>query len=206
MPATDATVQPVLIGCGILEKEIRFLAEKHGWPLETIFLPSGLHVDFGRLRTSLDKCLARNAGRSRAVFYGACHPLMDRILENADATRTPGQNCVDIYLGHELFCSELEQGAFFLFEDWARKWRTIIGMVMPGKPEVMRSIFRDAHRYLLAIRTPCSGDFSAEAEEVSVMTGLELRWLDAGLEHLEECLVRTLARVGGITAGEADEQ
>lgn len=191
----------MLIGCGILEKEIRFLAEKRGWPLDLVFLPSGLHVDFGRLRNSLEKSMELHAERHKVVFYGACHPLMEQILLNADAIRTPGQNCVDIYLGHDLFCQELEQGAFFLFEDWARHWRKIIGMVMPGNPEVMRSIFRDAHRYLLAIRTPCSGDFSAEADEVSAMTGLELRWTDVGLEHLEECLARTLERAVGITAG-----
>ena len=197
MPASDRGKKPVLIGCGILEKEIRFLAGKHGWPLDLVFLPSGLHVDFDRLQESLEKSMALYADCPKIIFYGVCHPLMKQILGSANATRTPGQNCVDIYLGHELFCRELEQGAFFLFEDWARHWRKIIGMVMPGNPEVMRSIFRDAHRYLLAIRTPCSGDFSAGAEEVSAMTGLELRWIDVGLEHLEECLARTLAKVCG---------
>lgn len=190
----------ILVGCGILEKEIRFLAAKNGWPLDTVFIPSGLHVDFGRLRDSLEKCLELHAGRPRAVFYGACHPLMEQILQSAEATRTPGQNCVDIYLGHDLFCRELENGAFFLFEDWARHWRKIIGTVMPGNPEIMRSIFCDAHKYLLAIRTPCSTDFSVEAEEVSVMTGLELRWVDAGLEHLETCLARTMEEVTGIVS------
>ena len=102
------------------------------------------------------------------------------MLDVANVTRTPGQNCVDIYLGHETFCRELEQGAFFLFEEWALHWKEIVGAVMPGDPEIMRSIFRSAHKYLLAIRTPCSGDFSAEAEEVSALTSLELRWIDAG--------------------------
>ncbi len=183
-----------IIGCGILKKEILFLIEKNGWQLETAFLPSGLHVDFDRLRHSLEKCLDLNAGEPAVAFYGACHPRMDHILETARVGRTPGQNCVDIYLGNDLFCRELEQGAFFLFEDWALHWREIIGGVMPGDPEIMRAIFRTAHKYLLAIRTPCSGDFSAEAEAVSAMTSLELRWIDVGLEHLEAILAATLDR------------
>ena len=185
-----------LIGCGILEKEIRHLIAKNGWHLQATFLPSGLHVNFDRLRNSLEKCLQHHAGETSMVFYGACHPCMDQILATAQVIRTPGQNCVDIYLGHELFCRELEQGAFFLFEDWALHWKEIIGDVMPGDPEIMRSIFRSAHKYLLAIRTPCSGDFSAEAAVVSNMTTLELRWLDVGLDELERNLAATLQRAG----------
>jgi hypothetical protein len=184
----------LIIGCGILKKEIRYLAEKNGWHQRMIFLPSGLHVDFKKLQTGLEKCLQQHSREPAVLFYGACHPRMDQILDAAHVTRTPGQNCVDIYLGHETFCRELEQGAFFLFEDWARHWKEIVGAVMPGDPEIMRSIFRGAHTYLLAIRTPCSGDFSAEAEAISDMTSLELRWIDAGLEHLEANLAATLVR------------
>lgn len=181
-----------IVGCGILQKEIRFLISKNGWGLATAFLPSGLHVNFEKLQSGLEKSLAAQGGRTAFVFYGACHPRMDQILNQAGVVRTPGQNCVDIYLGHEIFSRELERGAFFLFEDWALHWKEIIGEVMPGNPEIMRSIFQGAHSYLLAIRTPCSDDFSREAVLVSEMTGLELRWLDAGLENLEACLSETI--------------
>lgn len=190
----------LIIGCGILRKEIRYLVKKNHWPSDLSFLPSGLHVDFGKLQNGLEKCLQRHHEKSAIVFYGACHPLMDQILESARVIRTPGQNCVDIYLGHELFCRELERGAFFLFEDWALSWKEIIGEIMPGDPEIMRSIFRSGHKYLLAIRTPCSEDFSVAAEAVSKMTDLELRWVDVGLEHLEATLAETLSRVKAGTA------
>ncbi|MDO9308664.1 MAG: DUF1638 domain-containing protein [Deltaproteobacteria bacterium] len=190
------TGERYLVGCGILRKEIRFLLEKNGWRLDAAFLPSGLHVDFDRLRNSLQKCLNRHDGQVALVFYGACHPCMDQMLDKVGVIRTTGQNCVDIYLGHERFCRELEQGAFFLFEEWALHWKEIVGSVMPGDPEIMRSIFRSAHKYLLAIRTPCSGDFSAEAEQVSAMTSLELRWVDVGLENLEANLAATLKQSG----------
>jgi hypothetical protein len=184
----------LIIGCGILQKEIRCLVEKNGWQQGMTFLPSALHVDFDRLQNSLEKCLQLHRAAPAIIFYGACHPRMDQILDAAAVIRTPGQNCIDIYLGHETFCRELEQGAFFLFEDWALHWKEIVGAVMPGNPEIMRSIFRSAHKYLLAIRTPCSDDFSAAAEAVSEMTALELRWIDAGLEHLEANLAATLTR------------
>ena len=189
-PAVDRHL--LLIGCGILQQEIRFLIEKNSWPVTPVFLPSGLHTDFSKLQTTLERSLAAHAGQPCIVFYGACHPLMDRILATAGTVRTPGQNCVDIYLGHEAFCRELEGGAFFLFEDWATHWDSIVGGEQGLTPPVMRAIFRDAHTHLLAIRTPCSGDFSAAAEDISRRTTLELRWIDIGLEHLEQVLETTI--------------
>lgn len=184
-----------LIGCGILEREIRFLAEKNRWDLKAVFLPSGLHVDFAKLEHALRASLAHHADRPKMVFYGACHPCMEQLINEAWVIRTPGQNCVDIYLGHETFCRELESGAFFLFEDWAHKWEIIVGGVMPGNPQIMRDIFRSAHKYLLAIRTPCSNDFSTAAQKVSELTSLPLRWIDADLDHLEKNLLDTLYRM-----------
>lgn len=186
----------LIIGCGILKEEIRFLIKKNGWPVETAFLPSSLHVDFDRLKECLETCLGRHAGENPVVFYGVCHPLMDQIMDKAQTIRTSGQNCVDIYLGNEIFSHELEQGAFFLFEEWSRNWKKIACSIMPGDSEIMRDIFRYSHKYILAIRTPCSGDFRAEAEEVSRMTSLELRWMDAGLEKLEQTLAETINKAG----------
>jgi len=56
----------------------------------------------------------------------------------------------------------------------------------------MRDIFREAHTHLLAIRTPCSGDFSSLAEDISRRTTLELRWIDIGLEQMEQVLGDTI--------------
>ena len=182
----------LLIGCGILQQEIRYLIAKNSWPVSTVFLPSGLHTDFGRLLATLEKSLEAHTGLPRIVFYGACHPLMDSILAMAGTLRTPGQNCVDIYLGHDRFCRELEGGAFFLFEEWAQHWDSIIGGEQGLAPAVMREIFSNAHTHLLAIRTPCSGDYSAQAEDISRRTALELRWIDTGLEQLELVLATTI--------------
>ena len=193
MHSTPGDRHLLLISCGILQKEIRCLIKKNSWQVSAVFLPSGLHTDFGKLQGTLEKSLEAHRGRPCIVFYGACHPLMERILATAGTVRTPGQNCVDIYQGHEAFCRELEAGAFFLFEEWAQHWDSIVGGEHGLAPPVMRDIFREAHSYILAIRTPCSGDFSAQAEEISRRTSLELRWVDIGLEHLELVLQKTIS-------------
>ena len=128
------------------------------------------------------------------VFYGACHPLMEKILDAAGTFRTEGQNCVEMLLGPERFTAELEQGAFFLLEEWARSWERIVTATFGTNWDVIREMYQGDRNYLLCISTPCSGDFRAEAEEAGRLVGLPLRWLDVSLDHLESVLQEAINR------------
>lgn len=194
----------LLLGCGILQKEIKFLIEKNAWPLDTEFLDSSLHVNFEKLAHALQTGILRNRGRDIVVFYGCCHPRMDKILETAHTFRTEGQNCVEMLLGRDRFMQELSAGAFFLMEDWALRWDEAIGKTFGDNPDVVREIFQLSSKSLLCLRTPCSGNFSREAEEIGVKIGLPVRWMDVGLEHLESVLRAALVRKSGVL--HADEK
>lgn len=191
------TPRPLLLGCGILQKELRFLIEKNSWPLDTHFLDSSLHIDFARLSQTLTTALRHHDGRDVIVFYGACHPLMEAMLDTAGTFRTEGQNCVEMLLGHERFTAELEQGAFFLLEEWAHRWETIVTAAMGSNRDVIREIYRGDRGYLLCITTPNSGDFRAEAEAAGRFVGLPIRWLHVTLDHLEEVLQDAIRRKAG---------
>jgi hypothetical protein len=184
----------LLLGCGILHKEIRLLIEKNGWQMETLFLDSALHIDFDKLSRALMAALDQNREREIIVFYGSCHPLMEKILASVRTSRTVGQNCVEMLLGAERFTGELEQGAFFLLEEWARRWELIMTATFGPKREVMQEIIRGDRSYLLCVTTPCSGDFRAEAEEAGRLVGLPIRWLDVSLDHLETVLQEAIDR------------
>jgi hypothetical protein len=186
----------LLLGCGILSKEIRFLVAKNHWPVDMLFLDSALHIDFNKLAKGLKGSLAKHRHRQCVVFYGACHPLMERMLAAEHTQRTPGQNCVDILLGFDVFSHELEQGAFFLMEDWARRWEYITRITYgTDKLSIVRDILKESQRtYILALRTPCCSDFSAAAEEISYKLDWPLRWMDVNLNHLETVLRQTLER------------
>jgi hypothetical protein len=191
MPASSQ--KPLLlVGCGILQKEILLLNEENNWHLETHFLDSALHIDFNRLALALQSTLELHAGRDTLVFYGSCHPLMEPMLAAAGTRRTPGQNCVEMLLGRELFTRELQQGAFFLLEEWAQHWVRIVTATFGTKWEVIREIFQGDRTYLLAVTTPCSGDFRAEAEEAGRLVDLPVRWLDVPLDHLAAVLQETI--------------
>jgi hypothetical protein len=189
--------RPLLLGCGILRREIRLLLEKNRWPVDTAFLDSALHIDYAKLSDALTAALAQHAGRDMAVFFGRCHPFMDQIVAEAGAVRIPGQNCVEMLLGPKRFTEELQQGAFFLLEDWARRWDDILARTFRASEQVIRGIFQVDRRYLLGLRTPCSGDFQADAEAAGIKVGLPLRWLDVPLDHLEWILQTTIVRKTG---------
>jgi len=179
-----------LICCGILKKEIKQLVEKNQWPIKSTFLDSSLHIDFEKLSNTLTRVLSKNQ-QKKLVVYGTCHPKMDEILSEANAVRTPGQNCVELLLGREKFSLELSKGAFFLFEDWAKRWEDISYNYF-GNWDIMREIFQDAHKYILCIRTPCSGNFDTYANQVSLRIGLPLVWKDFKLDQLEKTLAKSV--------------
>ncbi|MCK6544428.1 DUF1638 domain-containing protein [Myxococcota bacterium] len=183
-----------LVGCGIFRRELAFLAEKNGWELDALYLDSALHNNLTKLSRGLTGALAKRADHAPLVFYGCCHPLMDRMLDAAHATRTDGQNCVEMLLGKERFTRELERGAYFLLEDWARSWDRVMHEMFGARLEIAAELFRSDRSRMLAVRTPVSGDFTAEAERASRMVGLPLEWTDVGLDHLEAVVRDALRR------------
>jgi hypothetical protein len=187
-----------LVGCGILSREIRSLAEKNHWPLRCRFLDSALHCDLERLERTLTAELAGGSPGGTVVFYGCCHPRMDQLLRAAGTFRTEGQNCLSMLLGEERFAQELERGAFFLLEGWAYRWERIVARSLgTDDPHIIQDIFRGDRKFLLGVRTPCSRDFGDAAEAAARFVGLPLAWADTGLEHLERVLAGAVARGAG---------
>jgi len=182
-----------LVGCGMLEREVRWLVQRNGWQVAPQFLEAQLDVDPEALSAALGAALAGPATEAPRVVYGQCHPQMEAILEATGAIRIDGQNCIELLLGAERYTEELANGAYFLLEQGARTWETVLDRAF-GSRAVAREVFRGDRRSLLCLRTPCSGDFRHEAEALSACVGLPLRWEDVELTHLE-------ARLAALVAG-----
>lgn len=185
---SSSSNKPLLIGCGIFKKEIKWIDEQNNWNLETDFLPSALHVNFNKLSSTLTHTLEEHKDDEKIVFYGACHPQMEKILEDANTFRTCGVNCVEMLIGHDMYMKELENGAFFLLEDWALNWEKVIIETFGNNQEVIRQIFQGDRKYILAIKTPVSCDFSSEAEAVAEYLGMPLKFMDVSLNRLEKVI------------------
>lgn len=79
-------------------------------------------------------------------------------------------------------------------EDWARRFEHVTGIAFNDNPQITREIFQMEHKYLLALKTRCTKDFTENAELVSGLVGLPLRWMDVDLNNLELILERTIER------------
>jgi hypothetical protein len=177
-----------LLGCGILKKEVNYLIRKNNWRIKPRYLCSSLHVDFDKLETALTGSLKKKDNPHDIILYGTCHPSMDRFIEENQGIRIKGQNCVEQLLGRNLFDQYLSEGAFFLMEEWAQRWEMVMGEAFGNNPEIIREILTMEHNFLLALRTVCTAPYHERAEQISLKTGLPLRWLDVELDHLEEIL------------------
>ncbi len=187
---TEPSDKLVLVGCSILHQEVDYLIQKNNWSIQTHYLNSALHNYFNRLETELNQALAEEIqhGNNPLVFYGSCHPLMERFLEKNKTCRTPGQNCVVMLLGYDRFMQELSQGAYFLLEDWALTWKPMITECFGSNIEVVREIFHTGHKYMLALKTPCSGEFTEAAQQAAEFVDLPLHWLEVDLNELEQVM------------------
>ena len=183
---------PALMGCGVLRREIELLSRKNGWDLRPRYLPSFPHCGSDLVELSLESELERQRGDPAFVLYGLCHPRMDSLVASFGLRRVRGENCMEMLLGSEKYIEELAGGAFFLLEEWARDWKPLAGMVMGHDKASMVEIFRLDRTHILGIRTPASGDFSAEAVFAAEDAGLPLRWIDVGLDVLEARLLEAM--------------
>ncbi len=182
----------MLVGCGVLKKEICYLINKNQWPVDTDFLNLELHNDYILLEATLRSTLRKYYGRKTVIYYGECHPNMAKILKDTNTIKIPCDNCIEILLGKELYISELSSGAYFLLDEWMHNWKHEVEKAIGKNPEIVKQIFHEDRSYLLCIRTPCSGDFKAVAEETGTTLGLPVRWVEVNLNNLESVLEHTI--------------
>ena len=184
-----------IISCGILADEVKFLISKNRWDIDPVFLSSSLHISFSKLEKALCGTLSMKNRSRTAVVYGTCHPDIDKIVNEKGALRTDGQNCVELLLGRQIFTEYLSEGAFFLMEEWVKKWDEVMELAFGCNNGIICEILKAEHKFFLGINTPCSGDFREEAEDLSRRIGLPLKWHTANLLHLEKSILLVLKKL-----------
>jgi len=184
----------VVVGCSILHREVDSLIKKNQWHLEAHYLNASLHSYANKLSKELNKALdeEEDKGKNTLVFYGSCHPGIDNYLEAHETDRTRGQNCIVMLLGYDVFMHELSQGAFFLLEDWALSSEKVLTESFGNNISVIHEIFHSSHKYILALRTPYSADYTDAAEKTAAFVDLPLRWLDVDLQELEVVMTEAI--------------
>ena len=197
-----------IIGCQVMEQELRALAQRYRRVTRVKILPWGLHIEPDRLLREITRQIRALEEQVSAVMlgYGRCQTL-DRL---GDDFKVPvfspeGEDCIGVLLGQDRYGKELLQnaGTWFLTPGWARLGMDFIfrelqvhALAKRGiePPEAARRALRDFNRKLL-IKTGCG---NLEAQRVQARTIAEqFEWhVDeacGSLEALEDCLQRAIA-------------
>jgi hypothetical protein len=116
---------PILISCGIVQKEIEKLIEQKKLEVEPTFLDAGLHVVYKELEKELESALEKNKENSDKgiiVLYGdMCHPRIKKIVNKyKNAVKVNGLNCIDCLLGghQNLLKVDPKCSHFYLSPGW----------------------------------------------------------------------------------------
>ncbi|PVX26186.1 MAG: hypothetical protein CW716_06575 [Candidatus Bathyarchaeum sp.] len=117
--------RPLLISCGIMQKEIEKLLEEKRLDVDVVFLDAGLHVIYAELEKALTSALekhADNAPNGIIVVYGdMCHHGIKRIIKKYSNTiKVNALNCIDCLLGGHQKLLEIDPDGshFYLSPGW----------------------------------------------------------------------------------------
>ena len=196
-----------IIGCQVMEEELRVLAESYPQITRIKILPWGLHIEPDRLLREITRQIraAEKEHRSVMLGYGRCQTL-DRL---GDDFKIPvyypeGEDCIGVLLGQDRYGKELLQnaGTWFLTPGWARLGMDFIFRELQVQSMAQRGVepLEAAHRVLkdfnrtLLITTGC-GDLSrqrAQARAIADQFGWRVDEAAGSLEALRGCLSRAI--------------
>lgn len=196
-----------IIGCQVMEQELRALTERYPQVTRIEILPWGLHIEPDRLLQEITRQIRAVEKEHRAIMlgYGRCQTL-DRLGDNfkIPVYYPEGEDCIGVLLGQDRYGKELMKnaGTWFLTPGWARLGMDFIfrelqvqSMAQRGiEPrEAARRALKDFNRTLL-IKTGC-GDLNrqrVQARAIAEQFGWRVDEASGSLKALRGCLCRAI--------------
>lgn len=145
----------IVICCAVFKSEIMALRQRH-WPEMTIqFESSMLHMKPDKLASRLDAKLQPEFLEHSKILliYGDCCMEMADFTKKPGVVRVSGNNCCELLLGKEAYKHLSHEGAFFLFPEWARRWRHIFNVELGLDQANAASLMGEMHSKLVYLDT-----------------------------------------------------
>jgi hypothetical protein len=176
----------VFISCGIFKAELEYLSRTGRFDGEVEFLDAALHVNFDKLKKSLEEALqeADKTGAGIRVLYGHCHPDMTGILDAYGAEKIRAGNCLEAIIGaEEIARLDAEAKTFFLTAGWVNNWENMFAMGKADFDFDFRSMFLQYKRIIVFDTgvIPLDND---KIRAFSEYTGLPVERRMISLDHL----------------------
>ncbi len=198
--------RPILISCGIVQKEIEKLIEQHLLEVDPIFLDAGLHVVYAELEKELESVLKKNienADNGIVVVYGdMCHPRIKKIVSKyKNAVKVDGLNCIDCLLGghQNLLKVDPKCNHFYLSPGWMPSnmkkspyFREIFNWEIDGIEEQ----FEHLDGLIIINSLDNLEEFNNDIEEFSYYTGLKVKDIkNVGLDGLKTVIDESINKI-----------
>lgn len=198
--------RPLLISCGILQKEIEKLVEKESLKVETCFLDAGLHVVYTELEKEITAALEKSkdqASNGIVVVYGdMCHPRIRKIVRQyKNAVKVDALNCIDCLLGGHKKLLEVDSKCnhFYLSPGWMPsnlKKNSWFREIFDWKMESIKDQFDHLSGIIVIDSLGNLDEFKNDIKEFSHYTGLEVKNIKAvGLGGLKAVIIDAIKKL-----------
>jgi hypothetical protein len=174
------------ISCGIFKNEIASLIAEGRIPFPVIFLDSLFHMHPESLHEtlSLEVAKALTLYDKVILIYGDCHPYMSDFYDPKSVIRIEGLNCCEIILGREEYRRLRKEGAFFVIEEWAHRWKEVFIQEMGLNEKIAPIFMGDMHRKIVYIDTGTIETPFEILEEMSLYFKLPFEIIKVNLDAL----------------------
>ena len=176
----------IVICCRVFKSEIMALRQRH-WPEMTIrFESSMLHMKPDKLASRLDAKLQPEflEHHKALLIYGDCCMEMTDFTKRPGVVRVCGNNCCELLLGKKTYKHLSHEGAFFLFPEWAHRWRHIFSVELGLNQANAASLMGEMHSKLVYLDTGVVPVPITDLKECSQYCGLPWETLQVSLDPL----------------------
>ena len=183
-----------LVACGIFKEEFAALGEELRKRFSPTFLDSMLHMDPEELDRRLAGALPA-PGTAAVILYGDCSPHMREAADEPGRSRTEGINCCEICLGRDRYRQLRKAGAFFLMNEWARRWEEVFKKELGfDNPALARAYMSETMSEVVYLDCGSAPVPETTLSDAAAYLGLPSRVEACGLGHLEAALRRELEK------------
>ncbi len=183
--------------CAVFEAEVEALRQNY-WPgLVIRYQSSMLHMKPEKLAVHLDTLITEelHLGNKVLLVYGDCCMGMAALAARPGVVRTRGNNCCDLLLGSTEYRRLAHTGAFFLFPEWAGRWRHIFSVELGLNQINATSLMGDMHKKLVYLDTGVLPVSVTELEKCANYCGLPWEALQVSLEPLRAAVQDALDKL-----------
>lgn len=178
------------LSCGIFENEIEILKREGKLPCDFIYLDSRLHMKPDELKKKLDSKIddLLKSYEKILLVYGDCHPYMVDSYDPERVFRLEGINCCNIIMGSKKYRKLRKEGAFFVFYEWAHRWKEIFVEDIGLTDQLAPIFMNDMHSKIIYLDTGVGPVPIQILDNMSKYFNLPYEVMSTDLSTLEEAI------------------